>query len=269
LSAGLGLTKTSVHRILTDELKLYPYKIQVMQVLSDNDKVRRLRFAKWGAVFFEDHPLVLKRLWFTDEAHVDLTGYVNKQNMRFWATQNPHIIHESPLHPQRVTVWCAISSQGLIGPFFIAGSVTGETYRNLVQRQFLPELERLGFPVGRQWFMQDGATPHTANDTLDVLFSNFKQRVLSNRYSQRHNVGHDWPPHSPDLNPCDFFLWGFLKDKIFQQRVTSLDMLQERIRTVLTEVDISVCKRVVQNFTLRFRSVIKLKGGHMEHIVRM
>ncbi|GBN23572.1 hypothetical protein AVEN_144157-1 [Araneus ventricosus] len=34
-----------------------------------------------------------------------------------------------------------------------------------------------------------------------------------------------WPPRSPDLTPCDFFLWGYVKDKIYvpqcQQRITA------------------------------------------------
>jgi hypothetical protein len=26
------------------------------------------------------------------------------------------------------------------------------------------------------------------------------------------------PPPSPDLTPCDFFLWGYLKAKVYEQR---------------------------------------------------
>jgi hypothetical protein len=66
-------------------------------------------------------------------------------------------------------------------------------------------------PISTQWFMQDGATPHTANVMLDFLNIIFSPRVMSHRYPKHHNCGHSWPPLSPDLNPCDFFLWGFLK----------------------------------------------------------
>jgi hypothetical protein len=39
-----------------------------------------------------------------------------------------------------------------------------------------------------------------------------------------------WPPRSPDLTPCDFFLWGYLKAKVYEQRPQTLEALKEAIR---------------------------------------
>jgi len=54
----------------------------------------------------------------SDEAHFHLNGSVNKHNFRYWAPQNPHKVHERPLHIPKVTVWCAIGKVGVIGPYF-------------------------------------------------------------------------------------------------------------------------------------------------------
>ena len=54
----------------------------------------------------------------SDEAHFHLNGSVNKQNFRYWAPQNPHKVHERPLHIPKVTVWCAIGKVGVIYPYF-------------------------------------------------------------------------------------------------------------------------------------------------------
>ena len=35
--------------------------------------------------------------------------------------------------------------------------------------------------LGRQWFQQDGATPHTANVTIEWLKQHFKKRIVSKR----------------------------------------------------------------------------------------
>ncbi|GFU50296.1 hypothetical protein TNCV_301291 [Trichonephila clavipes] len=45
-----------------------------------------------------------------DEAHFWLNGYVNKQNCRIWSEANPQVYVETPLHPKKLTVWCALKS---------------------------------------------------------------------------------------------------------------------------------------------------------------
>ncbi|GFX18184.1 transposable element Tc3 transposase [Trichonephila clavipes] len=52
------------------------------------------------------------------EAHFLLNGYVNKQNCRIWSEANPHVYVETPLHPEKLTVWCALWAGGIIGPYF-------------------------------------------------------------------------------------------------------------------------------------------------------
>ncbi|GFT79112.1 transposable element Tc3 transposase [Trichonephila clavipes] len=49
-----------------------------------------------------------KRILFSDEAHFWLNGYVNKQNCRIWSEANPQVYVEPPLHPEKLTVWCAL-----------------------------------------------------------------------------------------------------------------------------------------------------------------
>ncbi|GFS81693.1 uncharacterized protein TNCV_2706471 [Trichonephila clavipes] len=43
-----------------------------------------------------------------DEEHFWLNGYVNKQNCRIWSEANPQVYVETPLHPEKLTVWCAL-----------------------------------------------------------------------------------------------------------------------------------------------------------------
>ncbi|GFU08674.1 uncharacterized protein TNCV_1995161 [Trichonephila clavipes] len=53
-----------------------------------------------------------------DEAHFWLNGYVNKQNCRIWSEANPQVYVETPLHPEKLIVWCALWAGGIIGPHF-------------------------------------------------------------------------------------------------------------------------------------------------------
>jgi hypothetical protein len=85
----------------------------VMHKLTAGDKERRLELALWAM----DEDAVLHNTWFADEAYFHVNGVVNKQNVRFWARGNPQILHEKETYGQKVNVWAAISSHGIMGPF--------------------------------------------------------------------------------------------------------------------------------------------------------
>ncbi|GFX24275.1 uncharacterized protein TNCV_1366541 [Trichonephila clavipes] len=55
-----------------------------------------------------------KRILFNDDAHFWLNGYVNKQNCRIWSEANPQVYVETPLHPEKLTVWCALWAGGTL-----------------------------------------------------------------------------------------------------------------------------------------------------------
>ncbi|GFX67976.1 hypothetical protein TNCV_2288381 [Trichonephila clavipes] len=54
------------------------------------------------------------QLYTSDEAHFWLNGYVNKQNCRIWSEANPQVDVETPLHPEKLTVWCALWAGGIL-----------------------------------------------------------------------------------------------------------------------------------------------------------
>ena len=58
--------------------------------------------------------------------------------------------------------------------------------------------------------MQDGATSHTTNLNLNFLTEKFCGRVIFCRAQE----GHFWPPYSPDLNPLNFCVWGYVQDQV-------------------------------------------------------
>ena len=55
----------------------------------------------------------------TDEADFHFYGEVNKQNCSLCASESPREIHEHPLKPLKVTVWCGITLSRIIGPYFL------------------------------------------------------------------------------------------------------------------------------------------------------
>ncbi|GFV96799.1 hypothetical protein TNCV_4350121 [Trichonephila clavipes] len=76
------------------------------------DQARR-RFVEWAQNEIAVVPDFHKRILFSDEAHFWLNGYVNKQNCRIWSEANPQVYVETPLHPEKLTVWCALWAGGI------------------------------------------------------------------------------------------------------------------------------------------------------------
>jgi len=126
----------------------------------------RFRFAEWAQERLVEDDNFYRKIVFTDEVHFHLGGYVNKQNCRIWGSENPHVVLEKPMHPQRVAVCCGMWSGGIFGPFFFENeegatvTVNDVRYRGILEDFFFPRMEEVD--IDDIWFQQDRATCHTA-----------------------------------------------------------------------------------------------------------
>ncbi|GFV99265.1 alpha-2 adrenergic receptor [Trichonephila clavipes] len=82
--------------------------------IHQNDHQARRRFVEWAQNEIAVVPDFHKRILFSDEAHFWLNGYVNKQNCRISSEANPQVYVETPLHPEKLTVWCALWAGGIL-----------------------------------------------------------------------------------------------------------------------------------------------------------
>jgi hypothetical protein len=118
----------------------------------------------------------------------------------------------------------------VIGPYFFedeagrAVTVNSACCTEMLHTFLEPELQRLGVETQTVWFQQDGATAHTARNAMRVITDMFPARVIS----QRGTV--EWPARSPNLNACDFFLWGYLKSKVYENKPRTTMDLKQNIR---------------------------------------
>ncbi|GFT19056.1 DUF4817 domain-containing protein [Trichonephila clavipes] len=173
----------------------------------------------------------------SDEAHFWLNVYINKQNCRIWSEANRQVYVETPLHPEKLTVWCALWAGGIIGPYFF--------------RETMKEL----------WFQQDGATCPTARATIDFLKDTFGDRLIS-RFGPAN-----WPPRSCDLTPLDYFLWGYVKSLVYADKPQTLDHLEDNIRRVIADIRSQMLEKVIENWTSRWNYIRASRGSPMPEII--
>ncbi|GFS85768.1 putative transposable element [Trichonephila clavipes] len=229
--------------------------------IHQNDHQARRRFVEWAQNEIAVVPDFHKRILFSDEAHFWLNGYVNKQNYRIWSEANPQVYVETPLHPEKLTVWCALWAGGIIGPYFFKndeghGEVNGDRYRAMITNFFIPELNN--HDVQELWFQQDGATYVTQ---LDLLKDTFGDRLIS-RFGPVN-----WPPKSCDLTPLDYFLWGYVKSLVYADKPQMLDHLEDNIRGVIADIRSQMLEKVIENWTSRLDYIRACRGSHMPEII--
>ncbi|GFW67464.1 hypothetical protein TNCV_3391351 [Trichonephila clavipes] len=87
---------------------------QLGLAIHQNDHQARRRFVEWAQNEIAVVPYFHMRILFSDEAPFWLNGYVNKQNCRIWSEANPQVYVETPLHPEKLTVWCALWAGGIL-----------------------------------------------------------------------------------------------------------------------------------------------------------
>ncbi|GFT86050.1 uncharacterized protein TNCV_3256771 [Trichonephila clavipes] len=110
--------------------------------------------------------------------------------------------------------------------------------------------------------MQDGAPPHITRCVTDVLKHHFtEERVISRPFR------HLWSPRSPDLNPCDFWLWGHLKQLVSCDQPKTLPDLKDSISRHVLNISQNTLRSTVEHAILRFQIVAENDGPHVEHLL--
>ncbi|GFS65558.1 uncharacterized protein TNCV_2469401 [Trichonephila clavipes] len=108
------------------------------------------------------------------------------------------------------------------------------------------------------WSMQDGATSHTANPVKAFLILTFgEDRIVSRR------CRYPWPPRSPDLTPADFWLWGYLKSRVYLSGPSSLSELKDAIHREVSSIHPDVLHSTVAGFVTRLECLLPCGGGHV------
>ena len=143
--------------------------------------------------------------------HFHLSGIANKQNFRYWSENNPRELDQRPLPSPKVTVWCVMGSFRVWGRYFFeeesaTKTVTSDRYCEMLERSLCPKVAQFAdHKFDDVWFQHDSsATSHTYQRSFGILQDMFASHVISLRGNTR------CPPHSSDLNPCDFltfFYW--------------------------------------------------------------
>ncbi|GFT23742.1 DUF4817 domain-containing protein [Trichonephila clavipes] len=210
----LGLPPSSVRNILRRILQLYPYKLQSCHEFVPADTAQWEAFAKWAFSKMEQ----------------DISRFM--VTLTITLPFGRPLIHVRPIFETQ----CPVNG-------WITEAVNAQRYLTLLRETAVPCLIQRG-QIANVTFMQDGATSHTANPVKAFLIQTFgEDRIVSRRYP--------WPPRFPDLKPADFWLWGYLKSRLFLSGPSSLLELKDAIRREVSSIHPDVLHSAVAGFVTR------------------
>lgn len=258
----------SLSKIIHNNLGLKPYKVQIVQHIPIRGFERRKNFAGIWKMKLNDEN-ILDKIIFTDEAHFELQGFVNTQNYRIWGSESPRIIIPKKKFPERVTVFCGLNIKlGILGPYYFEDgkerpvTVNSANYKELLEQEVIPDIIKKGYTPNHFWYQQDNASAHTTEEMLAYLESIFEKKIILNKTT------FEWPPNSPDLNPLDFFFWGYLKDKVFKYKNRNRNKLKENFSDCIKSIEPELIEKVIHAFPSRIEKCLKAEGEYFEGIIR-
>lgn len=265
LSASLPtpLSKTTIGRVLKEN-KFHPYKPKFTHTLKPGDLDRRLEFCSWFQGELEDAPFMSRNILFTDESVFTSNGTVSSQNCRWWSDINPNFsIQTRDQYQFKTNVWCGMYKDRIIGPHFFRVTMNAERYLQFLTETLpdfldaLPLRERLTI-----WFQHDGAPCHSTRQVLEYLQDTFNGKIIG-RYADV-----PWPPRSPDITPLDYFLWGYLKEKVYSHRpFNNIDHLERLIQEAAETILANVIRNVLDAFSKKTATCMERQGSYVEAIV--
>lgn len=214
-SQSLNMSRETCRRVLVNNIRAYPYRIQTLQTLTVSDKKQRKAMAVKILDKIEETTRFLNLLWTSDEAHFHLDRKANSKTNVFWGSSRPNEVATKPRPSPECTVWAAISARGIIGPIFIeesgaAVTVTKERYVEVL-KTLKSELQTVYLSLmSKFWFQQNGASSQTSNLSRNWLKENFGGRVISLK------TDFEWTLHSPDVSLTNFFFGAILRTESTQ-----------------------------------------------------
>ncbi|GBL79707.1 hypothetical protein AVEN_200036-1, partial [Araneus ventricosus] len=109
------------------------------------------------------------------------------------------------------------------------------------------------------WFQHDGAPPHKVSSVQQYIRDTFQQQVIG------YGGCVEWPPGSPDLNSLDFFLWGYIKQRMYATPPPTSQELRNRITDACASVSPAMLYNVQREVKSRVQMCIIAEGHHFEH----
>lgn len=181
--------------------------------------------------------------------------YLNYPHDTKWcaADERPPDIEKRMIQTKKMMFFCSFSAYGIVSIDVLPEhSKFNSTY---MCNTILPHLKERGQAhisgkTRHSLILHiDNAKPHNAKITTAKINELGLKRL-------KH------PPYSPDISPCDFFLFGYVKERLKSYNVSSIYELNKAVREICEKIDINIWHSVYESWLKRLEAVISCGGDY-------
>lgn len=229
----------------------HPFKPSILHNLMPGDEDRRVEFCAWYTEQAVNDENFVRNIIWTDETNFSNRGMYNRRNHHYWSNENPLQVHEG--HDQvrfSLNCWCLMMGNRILRVHFYEGNLNGNRYRQFLEDVLFQALEEIPLNVRMNLFFSKTGPP-SQQQRFQVPVDGFQLM----------------DPRSPDLTPLDFYLWGYLKNKLYVNRYASVNEMRVKIMDLLQNIHHAQLTAATNDVMRRAHACLFLNGGHFEHLL--
>jgi histone-lysine N-methyltransferase SETMAR len=254
------LSHGTVQRIITDHLKLRKITARyIPKDLTDLQRAERVRICKQNLAKFHQGTWRLCDIITGDESWFHHKQIGRKISNKAWVSIGdppPTVVRGSRFAPKTLFSIFFKST----GPMLIHRIERGQTidhhyYINQCLRPLIDEIKRQRPSYGTRGIKihHDNGRPHVHEDVSDYLESEGLTIIPH-------------PPNSPDLSPCDFWLFSLIKDNLTDQ--DDSESLHDAVIDFMNSLNPNEYKKTFEKWVERMQLCVDNHGDYFEHLMK-
>jgi inhibitor of nuclear factor kappa-B kinase subunit alpha len=256
----MQMSRRTISRIVHDDLHLSGYKVRPYEALSQKQMEARVKKAKklkllvgkrnLGKVIFTD-----EKIFTLDESgkHPQVKIHIRRGSRKTNMAQHGRFIHP---HSPGIMVWGGVSKKGRSPLIFVEPGVkiNARYYQDSILTPFHAWCNFTFGGTDDIKLQQDWAPAHRAKSTKEWL-----------RTRNVHFWDEDvYPAASPDLNPMDFAIWGWMLDRLRNQHIDSLEHLKRKILEIWDNLEQNSIDKSIDQLPNRLELLLHANGSRFE-----
>ena len=256
IAEEVGLPKTDVHRIITEDLHMRKICAKLVpKNLSDEQKDNRVLVSREILDRVKSEPDFLQGVITGDETWIFEYDPTTKRQSSEWHTSESPRPKKARMSKSRVKSMLIIFfySKGIVHKEFVPpGQTVNQTFYLQVLERLRNRVRRVRGEIADKWFLHhDNAPSHTSFAVREFLAQN-KITTLPH------------PPYSPDLAPCDFFLFPKLKTHLKGHHFGTVENVQAAATRALNNISSEDFLHCYEEWQQRWNRCIRSQGAYFE-----